>query len=146
MKAVIQRVSGAKLSVEGVQVAEIGRGLVIYFGVEEGDIEDNAFWFAKKIANMRIFEDDAGKMNLSALQLGYEALAVSQFTLCGDCSRGNRPDFTGAEHPEAANIIYNIFSEALAKQGLAVKQGVFGADMRIEQINEGPVTVILSKV
>ena len=143
MKAVIQRVSGARLAADGVDIAEIGRGLVVFFGVEKGDDPAKADWYAKKIANLRIFEDCAGKMNLSALQLGYEILSVSQFTLCGDCSRGNRPDFTGAEAPDIAYQIYLRFCNALAAQGIQVKMGVFGADMRIEQINNGPVTIIL---
>jgi len=143
MKAVIQRVQGAKLWAEGIEVSEIGRGLVIYFGVERGDNFSNAAYFAKKIANLRIFEDCDGKMNFSALQYGYEILAVSQFTLCGDCTRGNRPCFTNAELPVLAKDIYNRFCEALAAQGVIVKKGVFGANMKIEQTNDGPVTIIL---
>lgn len=143
MKAVIQRVSGASLKADGIDIAEIGRGLVVFFGVEKGDDPAIADRYAKKIANLRIFEDCSGKMNLSALQLGYEVLSVSQFTLCGDCSRGNRPDFTGAEAPEIAYPIYLRFCDALAAQGVTVKMGVFGADMRIEQSNDGPVTIIM---
>jgi len=143
MKAVIQRVLSAKLAADGIDIAEIGRGLVVFFGVERGDEPVKADWYAKKIANMRIFEDCTGKMNLSALQLGYEILSVSQFTLCGDCARGNRPDFTAAEAPDAAFLIYDRFSDALAAQGVKVQKGVFGAHMRIEQVNDGPVTIVL---
>ncbi|HOK82390.1 MAG: D-tyrosyl-tRNA(Tyr) deacylase [Clostridiales bacterium] len=145
MKAVIQRVKSAKLSVEGIDVSEIGRGLVVFFGVEKDDDIKTADYFAKKIANMRIFEDCSEKMNLSVSDLGYEVLAVSQFTLCGDCSRGNRPDFTGAEKPQTAFEVYNRFCEALEAQGITTKRGVFGAPMRIEQVNDGPVTIILAK-
>jgi D-tyrosyl-tRNA(Tyr) deacylase len=143
MKAVVQRVLGARLEADGIEVARIGRGLVVFFGVGKGDDPAEADWFAKKIVNMRIFEDCAGKMNLSSLQLGYEILSVSQFTLCGDCSHGNRPDFTGAEAPDIAFAIYNRFCEALAAQGIRVQRGVFGAHMKIEQTNDGPVTIIL---
>lgn len=144
MKAVIQRVSGARLSADGIQVAEIGRGLVVYFGVERGDDANKVDYMAKKIANMRIFEDCSGKMNISALDLGYEVLSVSQFTLCGDCSRGNRPDFTSAEAPAPAYSIYDKFCTALERQGISTKRGVFGASMKIEQVNDGPVTIIVT--
>ena len=143
MKAVIQRVSKAKLSVGGELISEIGRGLVVYFGVGEGDDDKNAGVLAAKIAKMRIFEDDAGKMNLSVLDVGGEILSVSQFTLLADTSRGNRPSFTFAEKPARAKEIYDLFSDELEKNGVKVKRGIFGADMKIEQVNEGPVTIII---
>lgn len=143
MKVVIQRVSSAKLSVEGELISEIGRGLVVYFGVAEGDYAESAAILAAKISKLRIFEDGAGKMNLSISDEGGEILSVSQFTLLADTSRGNRPSFTGAEKPERAKQIYEFFCEELERLGVKVKRGIFGADMKIEQVNEGPVTIIL---
>ena len=143
MKAVVQRVNGVKLSVDGNLVSEIGKGLAVYFGVERGDTEDQLEYFAKKISQMRIFEDDCGKMNFSALDNNYEIMLISQFTLCADCSHGNRPDFTRAEAPDLAKAMYLKLGALLETRGLSVKYGVFGADMLIEQINAGPVTIIL---
>lgn len=143
MKAVIQRVESAKLSVDGTPISNIGAGIVVYFGVDAGDNEEQVAKYAKKIAKMRIFEDENGKMNYSVLDKGYECLAVSQFTLCANCSHGNRPDFTGAEKPERAKLLYEAFGAALSAEGVPVKYGVFGADMRIEQVNAGPVTIVL---
>ena len=143
MKVVIQRVSSAKLSVEGELISEIGRGLVVYFGVSLGDYAESAAILAAKISKLRIFEDGAGKMNLSISDEGGEILSVSQFTLLADTSRGNRPSFTGAEKPDRAKQIYEFFCEELERLGVKVKRGIFGADMKIEQVNEGPVTIIL---
>lgn len=145
MKAVIQRVSGAMLSVGGETVSEIGKGLVVYLGVGKGDKEDDCAYFAKKIASMRIFEDGEGRMNLSALSEKAEVLLVSQFTLYGDTAHGNRPSFTGAEAPVAAERLYLLTAESLRALGLSVKTGVFGADMKINQINDGPVTILLER-
>ena len=142
MKFVAQRVNGATLSVNGQLVSEIGRGLVVYFGVKVGDNEKQADKCAEKIANLRIFEDEAGKMNLSVKDVGGEVLFVSQFTLYGDCRKGNRPSFTEAERPERANPLYEYAAGKLREQGVPVKLGVFGADMRICQENQGPVTII----
>ena len=143
MKAVIQRVNGAKLSVEGKLISEISNGLCVYFGVEKGDDEALLDYYAKKISQMRIFEDENGKMNLSCLDKGYEILLISQFTLCANCSRGNRPDFFGAEEPARAKELYLKLGKKLEEKGIKVSYGVFGADMLIEQINCGPVTIIL---
>lgn len=143
MKAVIQRVSSAVLSVGGEVISEIGKGLVVYLGVGRGDEQSACAYFAKKIAGMRIFEDEAGKMNLSALSENLEVLLVSQFTLYGDASRGNRPGFSSAEAPERANMLYEMTAAELRALGITVKQGVFGADMKIAQVNDGPVTIIL---
>ncbi|MBP5308533.1 MAG: D-tyrosyl-tRNA(Tyr) deacylase [Clostridia bacterium] len=143
MKAVIQRVKHTKLTVNGAIISEIAGGLVVYFGVAVGDTPDKAEYMAKKIVNMRIFEDEAGKMNLSVIDKGLEILSVSQFTLLADTSHGNRPGFTFAEKPEKANETYEFFCERLASYGVTVKRGVFGADMKIEQYNDGPVTIIL---
>lgn len=143
MKAVIQRVNSATLSVDGTLISSIGKGLCVYFGVEKGDEETLLDYYAKKISQMRIFEDDNGKMNLSCLDLGYEILLISQFTLCANCSRGNRPDFFGAEEPSRARSLYEQLGKKLEEKGIKVSYGVFGADMRILQENAGPVTIIL---
>lgn len=143
MKAVVQRVLRAKLSADGKPVSGIAAGLAVYLGVAAGDTEKQAGAAARKIANLRIFEDGAGKMNLSALALCREILLISQFTLLADCSRGHRPGFEHAEKPERARQLYEYTAEQLRSQGLSVKTGVFGADMKIEQLNDGPVTILL---
>ncbi|MBR2969320.1 MAG: D-tyrosyl-tRNA(Tyr) deacylase [Clostridia bacterium] len=143
MKAVIQRTRATRLSVDGNLISEISAGLVVYLGVAVGDTADKADYLAKKIANMRIFEDENGKMNLSVLDKGYEILSVSQFTLLADTSHGNRPGFTGAEAPDKAKPMYEYFCEKLASHGVSVKRGIFGADMKIEQYNDGPVTIVM---
>ncbi len=142
MKAVIQRVKRTALSVDGKLISEIPYGLAVYLGVKAGDGEAQAEQIAKKISAMRIFEDAQGKMNLSVQDVGGEILLISQFTLYGDCSHGNRPSFILAERPERANELYNYVANLLKRSGLNVKQGVFGADMKIEQFNDGPVTII----
>lgn len=143
MKAVVQRVKKTTLSVDGKLISEIPFGLTVYLGVKTGDGEKEAAYLAKKIAALRIFEDENGKMNLSVKDVGGEVLLVSQFTLYGDASHGNRPSFTLAERPEKAEPLYEYAVEQLAAQGVSVKKGVFGADMKIEQYNDGPVTILL---
>ena len=143
MKAVVQRVKKARLSVDGKLVSEIPFGLVVFFGVKTGDTEKEADYLAKKIAALRIFEDENGKMNLSVKDVGGEILFVSQFTLYGDASKGNRPSFTLAERPERADALYQYAAQKLAEYEVPVKLGVFGADMQIEQQNDGPVTILL---
>lgn len=145
MKAVIQRVKGAKLSVEGKLISQIGVGLCVYLGVESGDTTDCADYMAKKIFNMRIFEDENCKMNRALSDVGGEILLISQFTLCADTSSGNRPSFASAEKPDAAENMYRYVAARLEEKGAPVKLGVFGADMRIEQYNDGPVTIVLEK-
>lgn len=142
MKFVAQRVSRASLTVDDKPVSDIGRGLVVYFGVRAGDGEAQAQKCAEKIARLRVFEDEAGKMNLSVLDVGGEVLLVSQFTLCGDARKGNRPSFTDAEHPERAEELYRFAAQKLTEQGVPVRLGVFGAHMVIDQVNDGPVTII----
>ena len=142
MRAVIQRVAHAELSVGGAPVSALGQGLAVYLGIAPTDTEENAAAMAKKLAALRIFPDGAGKMNLSVRDVGGEVLLVSQFTLYGDCSHGNRPSFTGAARPEIAAPLYQRTAQLLAELGVPVKTGVFGADMRIEQGNDGPVTII----
>ena len=142
MKVVVQRVKHTSLSVNGQLISEIPFGLAVYLGVKVGDTDDMPAQMAKKIAAMRIFEDENGKMNLSVRDVGGEILLISQFTLYGDCSHGNRPGFTMAERPERADMLYERTAEELRMLGVTVKTGVLGADMKIEQYNDGPVTII----
>ena len=142
MKAVIQRVGRTALSVDGSLVSEIPFGLAVYLGIRVGDTAAQAEQLAKKLAALRIFEDENGKMNLSLKEVGGEILLISPFTHYGDCSHGNRPSFTLAERPERANELYEYTARILRGYGYTVKQGVFGADMKIEQFNDGPVTII----
>lgn len=143
MKAVVQRVKEADLSVDGKLISKIGNGLVVFLGVGCGDEVSAVDKIAYKIARLRIFEDGDGKMNLSVLDKGGEVLLVSQFTLYGDCTHGNRPSFTAAEKPDRAKELYLLCAEKLRGEGLTVQTGVFGADMQISQHNDGPVTIIL---
>ncbi len=131
------------LSVDGKLVSSIDFGLVAFLGVKQGDTEEQSERIAYKIAYLRIFEDGNGKMNLSVKDVGGQVLLVSQFTLCGDCSHGNRPSFSNAEQPERAKALYELCADKLRGHGLTVKLGVFGADMKIEQYNDGPVSIIL---
>ena len=143
MKAVVQRVKKTTLSVDGKLISEIPFGLTVFLGVKVGDTEKEAAYIAKKIAGMRIFEDENGKMNLSVKDVGGEVLLVSQFTLYGDATKGNRPSFTLAERPEQAEALYEYAVKELSSYDVPVKKGVFGADMKIEQNNDGPVTILL---
>ena len=143
MKAVIQRVKDTKLCVDGKEVSHIEKGLVVFFGVGKDDKEDDLDALAKKIANLRIFEDENGKMNFSVKDVNGQILLVSQFTLYADTSHGNRPSFFDAERPERANELYLKFCEKLKGFGIDVKTGVFGEDMQIFQHNDGPVTIII---
>ena len=142
MRAVIQRVKKTSLSVGGRSISEIEGGLAVYLAVSPADSEKNAELMAKKIAMLRVFEDGQGKMNLSVQDVRGEVLLISQFTLYGDCSHGNRPSFIGAARPEQAQPLYERTAEAIAAYGIPVKTGVFGADMQIEQHNDGPVTIL----
>ncbi len=142
MKTVIQRAGKTALYVGGQLISQIPRGLVVYIGVKAGDTKMQAEQTAKKIAGLRIFEDENGKMNLSVGAVGGEILLVSQFTLYGDLSRGYRPSFSTAERPELAKPLYEYTAECLRGYGITVKTGIFGADMKIEQYNDGPVSVI----
>ena len=141
MRAVLQRVSEASVAVGGRTIAGIGRGLVVLFCVEDGDAEAEADALARKVAKLRIFEDGAGKMNLSVLDVGASALVVSQFTLAADLSRGNRPGFSGAAEPGLAKSLYGAFCARLAEQGVPVETGEFAAHMAVRLVNDGPVTI-----
>lgn len=143
MKAVAQRVQKTCLKVDGELISEIPFGLTVFLGIKVGDGKEQADYLMRKIANLRVFEDENGKMNLSVKDVGGEVLLVSQFTLYGDASHGNRPSFTLAERPEKAEPLYEYAISALQAQGVSVKKGVFGADMKIEQSNDGPVTILL---
>ncbi|MBO4262698.1 MAG: D-tyrosyl-tRNA(Tyr) deacylase [Clostridia bacterium] len=142
MKAVVQRTKRVTLSVDGKKISEIEKGFAVYFGVKRGDEKEKADYLAKKIAALRVFEDENGKMNLSLKDVDGEILLISQFTLYADVSHGNRPGFSDAEEPTRAKEIYEYFGDKLVENGARVKYGVFGADMKIEQFNDGPVTII----
>lgn len=144
MRAVIQRVSHARVEVEGETVGEIGRGLLILLGVAQGDDEAAAQYLARKISGLRIFPNEAGKMDLSLNDIQGEALVVSQFTLYGDCRKGRRPNFTQAAHPDEAKRLYELFCFELGQAGVRrVATGVFGAMMQVSLCNDGPVTLIV---
>ncbi|WP_316607402.1 D-aminoacyl-tRNA deacylase [uncultured Ruminococcus sp.] len=144
MKAVLQRVTRASVTVEGERISAIDGGLLILLGVAEGDTRRDAEVLADKIANLRIFSDSDDKMNLSLLTTGGSALVVSQFTLCANCVKGRRPDFFGAAKPDTANELYEYFCKRIIDAGVTnVGKGVFGADMKVELLNDGPVTIIL---
>lgn len=144
MRIVLQRVKSASVSIEGSVGGEINQGFLLLVGVGPEDTSDDASYLARKIAGMRIFSDENGKMNLSIDQIGGKILSVSQFTLFADTKKGNRPSFTGAASPEAANQLYEEFNEKLRTEyGLTVETGEFGADMQVSLMNDGPVTIIL---
>ena len=143
MKIVLQRVKSAKVSVDGKTISAIGQGLVLLVGIANGDDEDDARYLAEKCVNLRIFEDDNGKMNISGFDVGAEILAISQFTLYGDTRRGRRPSFTDAAPPDQSKPIFNRFIEILRESRLQIKTGEFGAYMQVTLVNDGPVTIIL---
>jgi D-tyrosyl-tRNA(Tyr) deacylase len=143
MKAVLQRVSSAAVEVGGNRVGAIGPGILVLLGVEKGDTAKDADWLADKIVNLRIFEDEMGKMNLSLQEVQGEILAVSQFTLAGNCSKGRRPSFDSAAPPGEANDLYEYFTSRVREHGVHVATGIFQADMQVSLVNNGPVTFIL---
>ena len=146
MKALLQRVKYAGVTVDNKQVSRINQGLLIFLGVEKNDTSAQADFLAKKAANLRIFEDENQKMNLSVQDIKGEVLVVSQFTLAGDTSRGNRPGFETAAAPQDANALYEYFSDRLRNvHNLPVQNGIFQADMQVELLNDGPVTFMLEK-
>ena len=143
MRAVLQRVAHGRVTVDGRTVGEIGSGLVVLLGVAEGDTDAEARWAASKIAAIRIFEDDGGKMNLSVTDVGGAILLVSQFTLLASCKKGRRPSFIGAARPDEGRRLYERVGEFLREEGLTVATGRFGSRMAVSLENEGPVTIIL---
>jgi D-tyrosyl-tRNA(Tyr) deacylase len=145
MRIVLQRVSRARVTVEGRVTGEIGRGLLLLAGFTDGDSEDALAWMADKVVGLRIFPDDEGKMNRSVQELGGGLLVVSQFTLYGDTRKGRRPSFVDAARPEIAIPLYERFVELLRATGLPVGTGEFGAMMDVELVNDGPVTLILER-
>ena len=145
MKILVQKVLNASVTVNGQKVSKIKNGLLLFVGVEKGDSAPQADYLAKKTANLRIFEDENNKMNLSIIDVKGEILAVSQFTLAADLSRGNRPGFDGAARPEDAKPLYEYFVKQLENYGISVQTGIFQADMKVELLNDGPCTFILQK-
>ncbi|MBT2660681.1 D-aminoacyl-tRNA deacylase [Bacillus sp. ISL-45] len=143
MRLVIQRSKEAKVTVDGEVTGSINKGFVILVGVTHEDTEKDAAFLAEKAANLRVFEDEAGKMNLSLLDVGGEILSVSQFTLYGDCRKGRRPNFMDAAKPDHAEAVYEAFNRFLSEKGIKVETGVFGAMMNVQLTNDGPVTLII---
>lgn len=145
MKALIQRVKKASVSIDDELYSEIGKGLLIFLGVEKNDCEENAVKLADKISNLRIFEDENAKMNLSVKDIQGEILVVSQFTLCGDCKKGTRPSFDKAALPDKAVDLYEFFINKIKEHGIPVKTGKFRAMMDVALVNDGPVTFFIEK-
>jgi len=143
MRAVIQRVSRANVSVEGEITGIIGPGLIVFLGVHNDDSDSDCAYMADKILNLRIFHDSEGKMNLSLLETGGEILIISQFTLYGDTRKGRRPSFNNAAAPEKGKVFYNNFIELIKQSGLKTETGIFGALMAVDYINDGPVTILI---
>jgi D-aminoacyl-tRNA deacylase len=143
MRAVVTRVSQAQVDIAGQAVGSIGQGLLVLLGVTHDDTEDDVRWLAEKIVGLRIFADDAGKMNRDVMQVAGGVLVISQFTLYGDCKKGRRPSFVDAAPPPISTPLYEAFLTALRALGVPVAAGRFGADMQVESINDGPVTLVL---
>lgn len=143
MRAVIQRVRESSVAIDGQTVGQCGHGLMVLIGVETGDTEKDMAYIADKVPNLRIFEDENGKMNLSLMDMGGQILAISQFTLLGDARGGRRPSFTAAARPDTAVPLYEALAEKWRGMGIHVETGVFGADMQVSLINDGPVTILL---
>jgi len=143
MRLVVQRVSRARVTIDGEAVDEIGRGLLVLLGVTHGDTPEQAEWLADKVVGLRVFEDDAGKMNRDVIEAGGGVLVVSQFTLYGDCRKGRRPSFVEAAPPAVAVPLYEAFVDAVRARGVPTATGRFGAMMAVELVNDGPVTLIL---
>lgn len=145
MKALIQRVKNASVTINGELYSSIGFGMLVFLGVVKGDEKFNAEKLADKLANLRIFEDESGKMNLSLLDVKGEMLIVSQFTLCADCKKGTRPSFDNSAPPNIAKSLYEYFIEQITQKGISNKTGEFGAMMEVKLINDGPVTFMVEK-
>ena len=145
MKLVVQRVKEAKVEVDEKMVGKINKGFLVLIGITHEDEKEQADYLVKKLCNLRVFEDKNGKMNLGLKDIEGELLIVSQFTLYADCSNGNRPSFTNAARPEKANELYEYFCKECEKNNIKVEKGIFGADMKVSLINDGPVTIIIEK-
>ena len=145
MKLILQRVACASVCVGGEKIANINRGILVLFGVEKGDGEDQTSFLADKTLNLRIFPDDSGKMNFSCVDIGGDILVVSQFTLAGNCSHGRRPGFDRAADPVTARRLYECYVELLNRSRLKVAMGRFAADMKVQSVNDGPVTFLLER-
>ena len=143
MRAVVQRVTEASVTVENKKVGAIEKGMTVLLGVEDGDSERDADYIADKVAGLRIFDDEAGVMNLSAMDIGGEILSISQFTLLADARKGKRPSYIKAARPEEAKKLYEYFNKRLEEKGLKVEKGIFRAEMLVEIHNDGPVTILL---
>lgn len=143
MKVVVQRVSEASVHVEGKSTGEIARGLLLLIGIDEDDEKSDADWLVKKILDLRIFGDEDGKMNLSVKDVHGEILCISQFTLIADYKKGNRPSFIKAARPEKAVPLFDYFKTEIAKSGFKTESGIFGADMKVSLLNDGPVTIVM---
>ena len=143
MRALIQRVTSASVKVDEKIVGKIGKGFLIFLGIYEEDTEEKIEKLTKKIVNLRIFNDENDKMNLSIKDVKGEILLISQFTLCADTRKGNRPSFVSAKNPKDANVIYEKTIESIRNEGIIVEKGIFGADMKVELLNDGPVTILL---
>lgn len=146
MKTVIQRVSESNVQVDGKIVGQIGAGLMLLIGIDENDEKADADWLVQKILNLRIFGDEDGKLNLSVKDIEGEVLCISQFTLIADYKKGNRPSFIKAARPEKAVPLFEYFKEEIAKSGLKTESGIFGADMKVSLLNDGPVTIVMDSV
>ena len=143
MRALIQRVTSASVKVDGKIVGKIGKGFLVFLGIYEEDTEEKIEKLTKKIVNLRIFNDENDKMNLSIKDVKGKILLISQFTLCADTRKGNRPSFVSAKNPKDANVIYEKTIESIRNEGIIVEKGIFGADMKVELLNDGPVTILL---
>lgn len=146
MKIVIQRVSEASVKVDGKIVGEIGKGLMLLTGIDENDEKADADWLVQKVLNLRIFGDEDDKLNLSVKDISGEILCISQFTLIADYKKGNRPSFIKAAKPDKAIPLFDYFKEEIAKSGLKTESGIFGADMKVSLINDGPVTIVMDSI
>lgn len=146
MKIVIQRVSEANVKVDGKIVGEIGKGLMLLVGIDENDEKTDADWLVQKVLNLRIFGDEDDKLNLSVKDISGEILCISQFTLIADYKKGNRPSFIKAAKPDKAVPLFDYFKEEIAKSGLKTESGIFGADMKVSLINDGPVTIVMDSI
>lgn len=143
MKAVIQRVSEASVKVDGKTAGEIAKGLMLLIGIQDDDGKEDADWLVQKILNLRIFGDEEGKLNLSLMDINGEILCISQFTLMADYKKGNRPSFIKAARPELAIPLYEHFKNEISRSGLKTESGIFGANMKVSLINDGPVTIVM---